>query len=305
MPIPEGQLDTWAKVGAQEQSKDTYAVIRNALDRDEAPYFEKGKSIERFLQGSYGNDTNVYRESDVDVVIQMTGSTFYYDTELLTPEELQRFNQYWPGAPGAYGFLEFKADVLSHLKARFGHADVTPGSKAITVAATGGRRKADMLPCVDFRRYITFPSATSDGFYIPGICFFTTGYERVANFPKLHSSHLTAKHQATNQWFKPVVRIVKNMRNRLVASNELKAGIAPSYYIEGLLHNSPNELFGKSYEDSFVDAINWIWNANRTTFRCAHQQYPLLDGNKHITWNSADCTTFLTALRKMWCEWNT
>jgi hypothetical protein len=304
MAIPESQLDVWSQVGAQEQSKNTYAVIRNALDRSEAPYFQKGKNVSIFLQVSYGNDTNVYRESDVDVVIQMTGSTFYYDTDLLTPDELQRFNQYFGSSPASYGFFDFKADVLSHLKARFG-ADVTSGSKAISIAANGGRRKADALACVDYRRYITFPSATSDGTYVPGICFFTTGYDRVANFPNLHSSQLTTKHRATNQWFKPVVRIVKNMRNRLIADETLGSGVAPSYYIEGLLHNAPDKLFGTSYEDCFVNVINWIWAADRTTFRCAHRQYQLLDGNKHVTWRSADCTTFLTALKTMWREWNT
>lgn len=304
MAIPESQLETWANVGAQEQSKNTYAVVRNALDRDDAPYFQKGKKVDRFLQGSYGNDSNVYKESDVDVVIQLTGSTFYYDTDLLTPEELQRFNQYFNGGAPAYGFFEFKADVVSHLTARFGD-DVAPGSKAITIKAGGGRRKADVLACVEFRRYVAFPSATSDGTYIPGICFFTSGYERVANFPKLHSMHLTSKHQATNQWFKPVVRIVKNMRNRLVANNALGAGVAPSYYIEGLLHNAPTELFGTSYEDSFVNVINWLRDADRTQFLCAHQHYQLLDGKAHVTWSSTDCSTFLTALAKMWREWNT
>ena len=95
------------------------------------------------------------------------------------------------------------------------------------------------------------------------------------------------------------------MRNRLVADEALGSGVAPSYYIEGLLHNAPDELFGESYGGSFVKVINWIWEADRTTFGCAHRQYSLLDGDRHVTWTSADYTTFLTALKTMWREWNT
>ena len=58
MSIPEVQLETWSKVGSQTQSKETYATVRSALDDKTATY---AGSIEIFLQGSYGNDTNVYR----------------------------------------------------------------------------------------------------------------------------------------------------------------------------------------------------------------------------------------------------
>jgi hypothetical protein len=37
-----------------------------------------------FLQGSYGNDTNIYAESDVDVVMR-TDSIYYSDTSALNP----------------------------------------------------------------------------------------------------------------------------------------------------------------------------------------------------------------------------
>src|SRR5258708_5208919 len=84
MPIPETQLDTWSKVGSQTQSKDTYATIRNALDVATAPYTG---NIEIFLQGSYGNDTNVYgKDSDVDIVMR-SDRAYFRDLSRLTPEE--------------------------------------------------------------------------------------------------------------------------------------------------------------------------------------------------------------------------
>jgi hypothetical protein len=63
-----------------------------------------------------------------------------------------------------------------------------------------------------------------------------------------------------------MVRILKNMRTRLIDDGILATGSAPSYFIEGLLYNVPNDKFGTSYEDTFVAAVNWILTADRTQF---------------------------------------
>lgn len=300
MAIPESQLETWSSVGATVGSKSTYATVRLALDEQDASYHQKKKDVQIFLQGSYGNDTNVYRDSDVDVVIQLSGSTFYYDVSLLTLSESQKFEvDYSSEAP--YGFDEFKADVLARLTYRFGDA-VTTGTKALSIAAGNGRRKADVVVCVDFRRYLSYENLWSENF-VQGICLFTTSGVRIVNFPKQHSAKMTAKHQSTAEWYKPVVRILKNMRNRLVADGSLGATVAPSYYIEGLLYNAPNHLFGKSYGDSFVNIFNWLDGADRSKFVCANEQYILLDGEAHVTWSSANCDQFLTSLRDLWNTW--
>jgi hypothetical protein len=126
---------------------------------------------------------------------------------------------------------------------------------------------------------------------------------RIANYPDQHSANCTAKHQATNKWFKPMVRILKNMRGKLVEDKIIEEGVAPSYYIEGLLYNVPNEKFGKSYEDSFVNSINWILEADRSKFVCANEQYYLLYENSLVTWRDSKCTKFLTAACDLWKHW--
>src|SRR3546814_5371695 len=67
MPIPEAQLETWSHQGAIKGSSSTYQSIKAKLESKDAAY--AGKNVEVFLQGSYGNDTNIYSESDVDIVI--------------------------------------------------------------------------------------------------------------------------------------------------------------------------------------------------------------------------------------------
>jgi tRNA nucleotidyltransferase (CCA-adding enzyme) len=86
MAIPEGQLETWSHIGSIQQSAQTYDTIRNVLNDSASPYYAKDFSI--FLQGSYGNATNVYKDSDVDVVICLN-QTYYAETKALGEEARQ------------------------------------------------------------------------------------------------------------------------------------------------------------------------------------------------------------------------
>jgi hypothetical protein len=137
-----------------------------------------------------------------------------------------------------------------------------------------------------------------------GLCFFDksgTG-TRIANFPRQHSKNCTAKHQATQNRFKPMVRIFKNLRSRLIDEGLLVAGSAPSYFIEGLLYNVPNHLFVTGYAETLVNAFDWIVKADRSKFVSANEEYYLL-GNSSVNWPSANCDSFLEAIRALWLNW--
>lgn len=298
MGIPESQLDTWAHQGSVIQSRDTYATVKRALEASSAGYADKEYEI--FLQGSYGNDTNIYSESDVDVVIRLD-STFYYDVSALSPEAQAAFHSYTGGA-ASYSCLDFKHDVVSALQSRFA-TDVAVGKKAVMIAASGNRRKADVIAATAFRRYRSFSSYRTDD-YEPGICFFTDTGERIVNYPRQHSANLTARHQATNKWLKPTVRILKNMRRRMEAEGLIPVGLAPSYFLEGLLYNVPSEKFGASYENTIVNALNWVIDADRSKFVCANEEYYLLRNVAHVCWTPSDCDTFLEAVEKFWKDWH-
>jgi len=107
----------------------------------------------------------------------------------------------------------------------------------------------------------------------------------------------------SNEWFKPMVRVLKNLRGKIIENKMIEAGVAPSYYIEGLLYNVPNEKFGKSYGDSFANCINWILDADRSKFVWANRQYYLLREDSPVTWRDSKCTEFLTAACDMWKQW--
>src|SRR5713101_4676814 len=162
MSIPESRLETWSHQGSITQSSLTYNTIKNALEVAGTPYAGKGYKV--FLQGSYGNDTNIYAESDVDIVITLN-DCFRHDLKLLPDDQKAAFKAAHSDA--TYTHVDFKKDVLSVLKASYGD-DVIPGDKAINIAANGSRRKADVIAAIQYRRYIKFLS-TSDQFYDEGI----------------------------------------------------------------------------------------------------------------------------------------
>jgi len=296
MAIPESQLETWSHQGSITQSSETYNSIKNVLEASGAPY--SGRDYKVFLQGSYGNDTNIYAESDVDIVIK-TNDTFHHDLEALPDDQKEAFHKAHSSAD--YPYAAFKGDVLTVLKDRYGN-DVKEGDKAISIAANGGRRKADVIAAVQFRRYYKF-NGLFDQNYDEGICFFTKDGTRIANYPKQHSINMTTKHQDSSKWFKPMARVLKNLRGKLIAEKMIESGIAPSYYLEGLLYNVPLEKFGTSFQDCFINGISWIQEADRSKFVCANEQYYLLWDGSPVTWRAANCDKFLAAAVECWNQW--
>src|SRR5262249_11191508 len=136
------------------QSRDTYATVKNALEAKNTKYADKAYEV--FLQGSYGNDTNIYAESDVDVVIRLD-DLYYYDISELNATDKQIFNSSLSKV--TYDLSEFKTDAIAALRRGFDLGkifdppDVHPGKKAIKINGNGSRRNADVLPSAQFRRY--------------------------------------------------------------------------------------------------------------------------------------------------------
>lgn len=296
MAIPEADLTKMAAIGAQTTSKDTYATVKLALEAEDTGYASKNYSV--FLQGSYGNDTNIYRESDVDVVICLN-SIFTYDLSDLVPEQKLAFSAVHGAA--IYTHKNFRDDVLKALYARFGN-HVNPGAKAVKIEPFHNRRKADVLIATQHRKYYRY-ATSADSTFVQGISFHKLDGTRVANYPRQHRKNMITKNQATNERFKHIVRIFKNAREKLIVEGVIERGVAPSYYLEGLLYNVPVEKFGISYENSMVECIRWLVAADRSKFICANEQYKLLDGSKDVTWNTNDCDAYLNGLVDLWNEW--
>ncbi|MDE4561862.1 nucleotidyltransferase [Sinorhizobium meliloti SM11] len=297
MAINEAQLTTWSSLGSVQQSAATYQTIRGVLDHKDSAYYPKLYQI--FLQGSYGNDTNVWRDSDVDVVMRLT-SVYYPDTSSLAPTEKANYDH--ARLPTDYSWALFKQEVAGWLTKNFG-AGVDASGKAIYVPGSGNRRDADVLACAEHRHFITYP-AIGNPSYREGIIFWKADGTQIINYPKQHSENCTTKHQNTKSYFKPTVRIFKNIRNRMIEDGRLQEGIAPSYFLEGMLYNVPTNLFGGSYQQTVINCFNHIYGLqDKSQLTCANGIHYLLRHGHSVCWPPDDHNTFMEAFKQFWNDY--
>ena len=253
----EDSLTSWAKPpGMTEQTKCDNAVrgIRSAI---EGRANLSARSIRIFAQGSFCNRTNVRQDSDVDVCI-LCNNTVLFDLP--------------PGTSGAdfgftpieYQYSQYKDDVGSALTSHFGANGVTRGKKAFDVHENTYRVDADAVAAFEYRRYHT------DGSYLSGTAFVPDGKFRIINWPEQNYANGVLKNKATGGRFKDVVRILKRLRNKMDDEHIAAAKPVPSFLIECLVWNVPDNYFGHDTFTSDVrHALAHLFNSTRKVEDCS------------------------------------
>jgi hypothetical protein len=297
LPIPEEQLEAWSRPGSAKGSMETYASLTRVIESPLSGYASRPYKV--FLQGSHANGTDNWSDTELDIVIQLD-DCYYADISQLTIEEAEAWERSSENA--AYAFNEFRSDVLALLTRNY-RRDVSMGNKTIHIAADRRRWSARVLAAIQFRRYSRFHSP-SDQCYEQGICFFDASGARIANFPRQHAENLARKDEETNGTLKPMIRLLKSIRSKLVGVGALGHGIAPSYFLEGLLYNVPSERFTPDYSTCFLNILNWLQHeADKNELVCANEVHSLLRDGYPVCWPPANCETFLAALAELWRQW--
>lgn len=254
MPIPEKQLNTWSNQGAVQSSAATHKSVENCIKKvnwnDDVNYVT-------YLQGSYPNYTNIYYNSDVDLVVEFR-SIFSKNLSALPDSQKEEYRANYKAAK--YSLSAFKTSVVKQLRLCYGENNVFIGNKAILIKGDGNRLDCDVLVCNPYRKYISYSSSNEN--YIEGILFGTehdTPSKTIINYPKVHLKNGSVKNRQenTNGNFKPSVRVLKNMKASMVNKNYITKELAPSYFLECLIYNSQNSNFQQSsYGDIAVSIIN-------------------------------------------------
>lgn len=296
--IPESQLGTWSHQGAITISSAAYTSINAALTKSSSPLVNKKPEI--YLQGSYANSTNIYGDSDIDVVV-LYENTFYKDMTALTLAQQQLHEMTF--SPASYHWRQLRDDVLAALRDHFGNGAVTPGKKSIKVQIGAGRKSADVVPAVQFRRYVTFVDRYNLTAYW-GIQFFDSAGNAIVNYPKYHIANGEAKnHESrTRGRYKATVRVFKNLRNYMVDNKMLSEGIAPSYYMECLMYNVPDNLFVGRFENTIPTIINYLLTIPFNSLMSQNGVTPLI-GTGLTQWSENNFVTFIFAAKSVWDNW--
>lgn len=290
MAISVTQLETWSHQGAMATSSDTYQSVRAVLCNPYAPYADK--QYEVYLQGSYGNDTNIFSESDVDIVIQLN-STFNSNKHELSESQLALYEKDF--GPATYTASDFRRDVIRVLGSHYGIRNVSDGKKSVKLVGVASRRNADIVVCTQYRKYSYYWGCNACPF-VEGMMINNQG-ESTINYPRLHAEALTQKHQQTLRRFKPLVRVLKNIKTRMVECGYINEKTAASYYIEGWLYNAPNELFAYDLRERFENVCNWLLRHDSSKFTMPHGQFPLI-GMQNNQWSTNGLKAFSEELVK-------
>jgi hypothetical protein len=298
--IPESQLETWTGLGSVQQSASTYQTIKNVLEHASAPY--ASRQIDSFLQGSYRNDTNIFGDSDVDIVLR-TRSLFHYNINALPEWQKELFNKAYPGS-AQYQLPDFRKDVEAWLYHNYAAELDTSGKKAFRIKAAGNRRNADVLLVAPHKKFTRYEGGRpEDQTILEGVQLITTDGKHIINYPKLHSDNLTARHQAANNLLKPTIRIFKNIRSKMVERGIVKEGTAPSYFIEGMLANVPNGHFSANRQKAVEACWGWIDGCDHGSLMCANGIHPLVRDNIATSWQIQGYIDFLEGVRNLWTQW--
>jgi len=287
MAIPESQLETWTHQGAITTAKATADSIKNALNTYDG--WPDSIKYDVYLQGSYKNSTNIRGDMDVDVIAQLT-TTFRSN---LSEEDELRLGI----TEATYKWEDFRRNIINALQEYYGFTRVQEGKKSLKVNSDGNRLPTDVVVCIQYRKYLDLSK------FIEGMTFWIPNESRwVVNYPKLHYENGVDKHQNANNRYKPNVRMFKNVRNYLIGQGIIQDDFAPSYFLECLIHNVPNENFGGSYQGTFCNIVNWLNDANLDGFICQNGQLKLF-GMTSEQWNTNQAKEFIKNLISLWDNW--
>jgi hypothetical protein len=251
----EDQLSTWTKpafANEEQRATETEQTIRQAVQNH--PLL-RDLDIKVFAKGSYKNNTNVRRDSDIDIAVEYRGM---FTAEFSNGASFAGSNitPYDGPFKDEGGKARYKHAVGEALRTAFGSSAVDgSGNKVFEVQQANHDLAADVIPCTSHHDY------WANGHFREGIELILDQPDgkRHTNYPVQHYDNGVAKNLATNKRFKRAVRIMKNIEGRLVADSQIDE--IPSYLMECLAYNVSNEFFarGNTWREIVSNVSAAIW----------------------------------------------
>ena len=239
-----------------------------------------GFKHEVFLQGSYKNGTNLRRDSDVDVVVQLAHQ-LKPRVVGLSGEGLEEDDDH---RAAHERWRSFRRLAMRAMRERFGDA-VQSGRKTVKLAKGELHADADLVVTLSYRS---------------GIGFYLSDEKRwVVSYPQQHHERGEEKEEVTGRRFKRTIRMFKAARNRLVDKGVLTKDDAPSYFIECLLYNVPEHLFKRKRAATYTGILDWLPTANLKGIKCQNGMVALFGRGKE-QWTVDKAREFVKATRELW-----
>lgn len=270
--VTEQQLETWAKFVQLNKNTATYNRIKSIFKDSK---LNDSCKFEIYLQGSVANKTNIWADGDIDIVFQFNG-VFNHSSNV----------SYSHFSSSDYDQIQFRFDIKEILD--INNISYEEKNKCIKVYLDKVYyQDVDLIPCFQYRNHIS----EDINKYAEGIIIKNKKI-KIINYPKQHKKNGEEKNDLTNCNYKKIVRIFKNIKKNLVEENFIDEKLAPSYFIECLLYNIPNEKFNENnFQSILANCLNWIKDNNLKNLKCGNRITNLF-GNDSTQWNLDNCNNF-------------
>ena len=258
-------------------SKQAHMSIRDALATDDRLSEFRHEIL---LQGSYKHNTNLRKDSDVDLVVRLA----YKLSPSVSALSGRQLRENASHQAAQMHWQSFRRRALRVMKNRYGDA-VTSGRKTIKLAKGELHADADLVVTLSYKE---------------GVAFYLPDESRwVVSFPQQHDDQGQKKEEATDRRFKRTIRMFKAARNRLVDKGVLTKENAPSYFVECLLYNVPDSLFAPKLVSTYSGILDWLEKAQLEDFKCQSGRVDLF-GPGREQWSVKKAREFVKALQEIW-----
>jgi hypothetical protein len=275
----EALISQWIKPSSDDEKTQQDRAQRMVTDAVKAHVPLKSAALTVYPKGSYPNNTNVRRDSDVDIAVQSSVCEYY--KYMPGQEPAQRAGKPYDGD---WTPARLRTEVRQALINAFGASSTTSGKIALTVSAVAGSRPSvDVVPSFDYVLY----SDAQRMHKREGSCVFPndkTTY--IVNWPAQQLANGRTKNTATGGRYKNFARALKNAENTLVKNGPIDE--LPSYFMECLAWNVANDTLrkGNDLSTGFRAALYELWDA--------------LDNDKTNEWTEPNDIKYLFRSGQSW-----
>lgn len=242
------QNATGPSSATEQQDRDrTEKRVRDAIAADS----RLAGNVRIFAKGSYANNTNVRRDSDVDVAVEW--KLWSYISKRNEAADLpwsqvgvEVADRDLPPEP-----QEYRRWIEEALLRAYGSSLVdTSGNKHIHVIAGSTTLDADVVPC--FRHKLHLAAKTNP--YV-GIRLYPRTGNSLENWPEQNLANGNAKNLKSSLRYKKVIRAIKRLENDMIDVGRLDDPVH-GYFIECLLYNLPHSTFlGDRWKQTVLNVL--------------------------------------------------
>ena len=264
------------------------------------------EQVEIYIHGSYANNLNIFFPSNLEIVVELK-KTLEFDPDDALEQGYKIHGNYFVDLGLEFGVADFRAQLFAILEHQLGSKCYESEKTIVVLSHKHLKHNIEITPCFSFK-YI---NEASDKIF-PGVVLHDASVGGdIVTFPRLHESNGHSKDLATDDNFKPIVRMFKTLS--MIGEREFDFPLTRGYFIQCLLFNVPNNLFmvrdgllnqliddpGYALNQIFLKVINYLDNCNMENFMCQNTVWRLF-GNAAEFWDIASAKTFVKNMQKMY-----